>query len=198
MALAKQFARKLDNLWRRRTASLRATVIPRGVGQPPKFTRQVRESLINDLLDDATNLLLKKHGRAEFKKVVLRRKLKQMKGLGLLKRARNLLNWAESRIDGPIVYAFWRGNRCLYVGKGESWKRLRSYDHSAYLNAQCIEVFQVTSRSQLGKAECLATHLFNPRDKKVKPAKVKWGKACPICRRHDDVRDKLKTLFKMK
>jgi hypothetical protein len=84
------------------------------------------------------------------------------------------------------------------VGKGKSWRRLRSYDRSAYLHAQCIEVFEITSKSQLGKAECLATHLFEPRDQKVKPAKVKWGKACPICRKHDDVRDKLKTLFKMK
>jgi hypothetical protein len=92
MALEKQFARKLDALWRRRTASLRATVIPRGVGQPPKFTRQVREGFINDLLDDATALLLKKHGREEFNKVVVARRLKQMKGYGLLKRAENLLD----------------------------------------------------------------------------------------------------------
>jgi len=198
MALEKKFARKLDDLWRRRTASLRATVIPRGVGQPPRFTRQVREGLINDLLDDATQLLLRKYGWEAFSKVVASRRLKQMKGHGLLSRAKNLLSWAESKIDGPIIYAFWRGSKCLYVGKGNTWKRLRSYDHSAYLNAQSIEVFQITSKSQLGKAECLATHLFEPRDKKVKPAKVKWGKACPICRRHDNVRNQLKTLFKMK
>ena len=198
MSLAKHFARKLDELWKRRTATLRATVIPRGVGQPAKFTRQVRERLINDLLDDATHLLLKRHGRAEFKRVIVRRQLKQLKGHGLLNRADNLLNWAESHLAGPIVYSFWRGNKCLYVGKGKNWRRLRSYGRSAYLHAQCIEVFQVASKSQLGKAECLATHLFEPRDKKVKPAKVKWGKSCPICKKHDEVRMSLKALFKMK
>jgi len=66
------------------------------------------------------------------------------------------------------------------------------------LQATCAEVFCVAGQSQLGKAECLATHLFNPRDNKMKASKVKWGKACPICKKHDQVRRDLKALFKMK
>jgi len=107
--------------------------------------------------------------------------------------------WSEARLEGPIVYAFGRGRKCLYVGKGSSWKRLCSYVKSAYLlQATCVEVFCITTRSQLGKTECLATHLFNPRDNKMKASRTKWGKACPICKKHDEVQKDLKSLFKMK
>lgn len=199
MSLAKQFSNKLEDLWWRRTAELRALVIPRGAGQPPKFSRQVRERLINHLLDDATKILVKREAGSEFRDIAPHRRLWQIKGHGLLNRGRNLLAWAESKLHGPIIYTFWRGQKCLYVGKGKTWKRLRNYDKSAYLiSATSIEVFLVTNQSQLGKAECLATHLFKPRDEKVKPSKEKWGKECPVCRKHDAIRDELKTLFKMK
>lgn len=196
MSLAKHFSNKLDDLWRRRTAKLRSVVIPRGVGQPPVFSPQVRDRLINELLGDASAILVKREAREEFRKIVASRHLKKIKGYGLLNRGENLIAWARSSLDGPIIYVFWRGEKCLYVGKGESWRRLKSYDKSAYLKeATSIEVFCVLTQSQLGKAECLATHLFDPRDNKVKAAKVKWGKACPICREHDRIRDQLKELF---
>jgi hypothetical protein len=199
MSLEKHFSNNLEGLWKRRTAELRALVIPRGAGQPPKFSRQVRERFMSQLLDDASEILVKREGRKEFGMVAPNRRLWQIRGHGLLNRGHNLLNWAESKLTGPIVYAFWRGTKCLYVGKGGTWKRLQSYERSAYLlQANCVEVFLVTNRSQLGKAECLATHLFEPRDQKVKAAKTKWGKECPVCRKHDAIRAELNALFKMK
>ncbi len=111
----------------------------------------------------------------------------------------NLLEWAESNLNGPIVYSFWKGKKCLYVGKGDSWERLRNYVKSAYmLKGSCIEVFLVNGKSHLGKAECLAIHFFNPRDNRKDAAKEKWGKECPICRKHDIIRDELNSLFKMR
>jgi len=89
MALSKQISNKLDNMWKRRTAMLRALVIPRGVGQPTKFTRQVRDRLINDLLADATRLLLKRDGHTEFENVAPGRRLMQIRGHSLLKRGSN-------------------------------------------------------------------------------------------------------------
>lgn len=62
MSLQKQFSRKLDYLWNRRTADLRSLVIPRGVGKPANFTRKLRDKLINDLMIDATQLLLRREG----------------------------------------------------------------------------------------------------------------------------------------
>lgn len=199
MGLAKRFARTLDTLWRRRTAKLRGYVIPRGVGQPQKFSRTVRDRMINRLLDQATVLLIRREGRSEFREVAPERRLRQIKGRGVAKRAENMLRWARLGLHGPIIYCFWKGDKCLYVGKGATWKRLKNYEKSAYLlQATCIEVFLVKSKSQLGKAECLATHLFEPRDKKIKPARSKWGKACPICQKHDAIRGELQALFRMK
>src|SRR5438445_1910910 len=158
MALEKQFSRKLDQLWQRRTAGLRSLVISQGSGKLPQFTRKVRERLMGGLLDDATALLLKREGRSEFKKLIEHRHLRQIRGHGLLERGDNLTEWAARKLRGPIVYAFWRGRKCLYVGKGRNWKRLRAYSKSHYLyQAGSIEVFRVRGRSQLAKAECLAT-----------------------------------------
>jgi hypothetical protein len=63
--------------------------------------------------------------------------------------------------------------------------------------ANWINVFMVRGPSHVAKVECLATHLYEPRDRQVKPARVKWGKECPICRKHDHIREELQHLFKM-
>jgi len=193
------FRAQLNNLWERRTAVLRSLLRTRGVGQPLKFSRKVRDLLIGELLYDATELLIRHRGETEFWRVVGERRLRQIRGHGLLDRGQNLLGWVEDELDGPIVYAFWKGTRCLYVGKGKGPGRLWQYSRSAYLiQATCLEVFLVPHGSELGKAECLATHLFRPRDQKIRPAKGKWGKECPICQRHDAIREELNTLFRMK
>jgi hypothetical protein len=199
MALNKQFARKLDQLWQRRTTQLRALVVPRGAGKPPSFTNQVRERLVEDLLDLASRILVRRHARAAFDDIVRKRDLRFLKGRGHRERGQRMVEWAGRTLKGPIVYSFWNRKRCLYVGKGKTWRRLRSYEKSIYLaKANSLEVYSITSRSHLGKAECLATHLFEPDDRKVRPAKVKWGKACPVCRKHDLVREELRGLFRMR
>lgn len=199
MSLAKQFSKKLDDLWRRRTAELRALVIPRATGQPKRFSKSMREKLIDEILEYATRILVKKEGTKEFNTVVRRRALKGIKGRGLRDRGNKLISWAEDNFRGPIVYAFWNKKKCLYVGKGRNWKRLKDYKKSAYLNeAKQIEVFTIKSKSHLGKVECLAVHLFNPRDNEYKPAKSKWGKSCPVCEKHDHIYDDLHELFRIR
>ena len=199
MSSAKQFSDKLDELWRRRTASLRSHVIPQGVGKPLVFSKPVRQKFVNELLDDASAILIRRDARRELNKITASRHLKHVRGHGLKRRAENMLAWAESALSRAVVYGFWKGRRCLYIGKGGSWRRLKNYEKSAYLlQATQIKAFCVTTPSQLAKAECLATHLFDPRDKKMNPAKVKWGKKCPVCREHDYVRQQVQNLFKLK
>jgi hypothetical protein len=199
MSLSKQFNRTLDELWHRRTAELRALAIPPGRGQPLVFSRKIRKRLTDRLLDVATRLLLERRGKRAFQDIVAQRRVRFVKGYGLDDRFRHLLDWAKRKCPGPIVYAFWRGPKCLYVGRGTSWRRLRRYDKSAYLKqATCLEVFCIQGKSHLPQAECLATHLFKPRDQKIKPAKAKWGKKCPICKKHDRIRRELRSLFSMK
>ena len=108
--------------------------------------------------------------------------------------------WARRVSDGPIIYAFWREKKCLYVGKGKSYRRLKHYEKSVYLiYADCVEAWEVGSKARLPRAECLAIHLFSPRDnKQKKAAKVKWGKSCPICKKHDEAASEIASLLKLK
>lgn len=198
MALAKQFSRKLDQLWKRRIAEFRSLVIPTH-GAILKFTRKRRDKVIKEVVGIASRIVLKREGHREFDKVVTQRRLRMIKGRGLLQRGDNLVRWARETLRGPIIYAFWRKRKCLYVGKGASWRRLRNYRKSAYmLEATCVEVFQIAGKSQLAKAECLATHKFDPRDIKADPAEVRWGKTCPVCEKHDQIRSELRSIFRMK
>jgi hypothetical protein len=198
MALTKQFSKKLDQLWKRRIADFRSLVVP-SWGAILKFTRSRRDAMINDILEIASRIVLKREGHREFDRVVVGRRLRMIKGRGLLERGDNLVGWAREKLRGPIVYAFWRRRKCLYVGKGESWRRLTSYRKSAYMiEATCLEVFLVSGKSNLAKVECLATHMFNPRDIKAMPAEVRWGKTCPVCEKHDRIRSELRAIFKMR
>lgn len=199
MALTKQFSTKLQSLWNRRTANLRGVIIPPGSGKTPKFNKTIRDQIVTDLLEVASEILIKRDARQEFKEVIKKRYLKKLSGRGVGQKAERLLEWAKENLSGPIVYAFWRGSRCLYVGKGSSRTRLSNYQKSIYLSqADSVEIFCVKTAGNLGKAECLATHLFLPRDNKIKVAKKKWGRECPVCSRHDYIRDQLNHLCRIR
>jgi len=81
-------------------------VTPQGVGHPKVFTKQVREKYINELLETASAILLKRNGHKEFAKTVDSRHLKHIAGHGLIARGDDLLAWAEAKLHGPIVYVF--------------------------------------------------------------------------------------------
>ena len=198
MAYSKQFTRKLDDLWRRRTANLRSLVRTRR-GPNRQFNKKIRDRAIEELQELATKILIRQGARKELGRLVVARRRWQIKGWGIADRSARLVGWAEGLPRGPVIYSFWRRKRCLYVGKGMSWERLRDYNKSIYLNqATSLRVCTIGYASQLAKAECLATHLFSPRDRKVKPASQKWGKKCPICKAHDQIRDELRAIFRLR
>jgi len=128
--------------------------------------------------------IVTKQGAAEELRAVTKyEKRRTIKGHGTEARFARVITWAEAKLTGAIVYSFWRKKNCLYVGKGDSWKRLRSYHKSIYLHhANLLKILGITSNSQVGKAECLVKHLYKPRDNKIDPAKTKWSKACPVCK----------------
>ncbi|MGD1211781.1 MAG: hypothetical protein ABR973_10545 [Candidatus Acidiferrales bacterium] len=199
MALKTKFLRVLDDALERRTDQLRRLVVSPDQGAPKKYTRAVRDRLKKRVLLAASAVLVNEHAENELAKTVLRRRLRFFKGHGLTDRFDRLYRWAERKLDGPIVYAFWRRKKCLYVGKGKSYRRLKHYDKSVYLwHANALEVWQIKTQSRLPRAECLAIHLFKPRDnKQKKAAKVKWGKACPICKRHDKIASATSSLLRL-
>lgn len=196
MALHTQFHRKLDQLWRRQTAELRALIKPKP-GMPLAFTRKTRNRLIDELLDLAMDHLMRSLARSAFKDTYLKRRLYHLKGHSRVARGESLVPLAKS-LSGPIVYAFWKGRRCLYVGKGRKGSRLLFHRKSYGREAESVELFLVRSKSYLPKAECLATHLFDPRDEAMRPEHSLWGKKCPVCARHDQIRRELSWLFAMR
>jgi hypothetical protein len=197
MAVLKQFDRKLADLWHHRIANVESLVRKR-VGKPKSFTVKRRDKGIKDLEALADKILTKQGAKKELAKITSYTRRHHIRGHGVLKRGGNMLSWAGN-LPGIIVYSFWRGNRCLYVGKGGKWTRLKGYEKSVYVKeATVVKVRGITSKSFTGRAECLSKHLYKPRDNKIEPAKGKWSKACPVCKAKKQLRTNLRTLFKMK
>jgi len=200
LALTKKFTRLLDDALERRTDYLRRLVVPGNQGAPKKYTKGIRDKLKRKLLLAASEVLVREHAWREFSKTTIERRLRFIGGFGIEDRFDKIFRWAQKKLQGPIVYAFWRGKKCLYVGKGKSYRRLRAYQKAIYLKeADSLEAWRIVTRSQLPRAECLAIHLYHPRDnKQKKAAKVKWGKSCPVCERHDEISSEISTLLKLK
>lgn len=199
MALTTYFSDTLQILWELRTANITEVVAPTSSRKPRKFDRDVRDEIVCELLDTASEILVKRDARQEFQKIIKHRYRKHLTGRGVGQKAQRFVTWVKESLSGPIIYSFWKGSRCLYVGKGMSPKRLTNYEKSIYMaQADRVQVFCVTTQSNLGKAECLATHLFVPRDNRIKASRQKWGKACPVCSRHDYIRDQLDGLCRLR
>jgi hypothetical protein len=200
MAYANEFLDLLDQVIRRRTEAIRRLVISeQGQGAPKQFNKSIRNKLRTKLLDSASKILVREKAHRAFNKLVVRKKLRHITGYGIDGRFDHIYEWARGKFRGPIVYVFWNGKKCLYVGKGQSYKRLKHYKKSYYLKAaESLEVWLITTKSRLASAECLAIHLFDPQDNEKKAAKVKWGKKCPVCKRHDKLKDELDSLLSLK
>ena len=198
MSHAKAFDRELDDLWHRRTAPIRAHV-RRRPGAPKSLTKKGRENAIAALCRLAEQVICRRDARRELESIVRRSRRTVLRGRGLEARFGNIKTWAQKHLKGPIIYSFWRGNRCLYVGKGKSWRRLGAYQKSVYLrDASTLRVKMVRSPSYLPKAECLCTHLYEPRDNRAKAASKTYPQKCPICRATKQIRDEIRELFRMR
>jgi hypothetical protein len=198
VALTTQFERKLNDLMHRRVAHLLALVRNRQ-GRPKVFTKRRREQAIREIEALAAEVLRRRLARPRLDAVTERSPRHAIRGRGLEARFKHMSRFAKERLRGPIIYSFWRGNRCLYVGQGKSPARLGTYRKSAYLReATSLRVRMIRSRSHLTTAECLSVHLFEPRDNLVKAARRKYSKSCPICRATKEIRKELLDLLRLR
>lgn len=195
---AKRFSRLLDELWQRRTRDLRRKVTGPGKVPSKKFSTGIRDKQVEKMLDAAYDALVRRLAKKEFNWVVADSHQRHLKG-SIRDRFDRVWSLVKTRLKGPIVYAFWRGDKCLYVGKGKSPKRLRSYRMSVQLReADLLEVWEVPYLSELSRAECLAVHLFEPAHNENMPAQEKRARKCPICRELVKIENELWSLFRMK
>ncbi len=198
MALVKQFERKLSELWRDRIATVESLVKKR-VGRKKNFDRARREKKIHELQELAEAILTKQRAKEELASLTAHKERRHhLRGRGWEERADNMRPWAK-RLSGPVVYSFWRGKKCLYVGKGDKPSRLNGYAKSMYMkDADIVKARGIRGTSNLTWAECLSKHLYKPSHNKIKPAKAKWRKRCPVCRAKDEIKKELRSLFRLR
>lgn len=221
MAKTKEFDDILDDLFIRRTWDLRRDLHLATSKKPKEFSPVILRKKLEKLQKVATEILLR-HGIGKALRQLVNRRYqyrrRELTGHGADERFEQLKLWAKSHVPRrlPVVYSFWRGRRCLYVGRtGLSRSkhnrhnplnghvlisRLNGHKDKRYFRSTGVsfDVFGVSQKRQLGEAECLAMHLYNPRDNERKAAHHKWGSGCQICKVHDHVREDLASLFKQK
>ncbi|MFM7734775.1 MAG: hypothetical protein ACKOCT_20695 [Alphaproteobacteria bacterium] len=198
MSLRKTFERRLSGMLHRRTDRLLG-LIKRKPGPRKDFTRHHREDGIAELQSLAGQILRKDVVPGHLRAITTGTRLTRLGGRGLENRFQRMCDWAESNLRGPIIYSFWRGNRCLYVGKGESWRRLRSYRRDILLaTATSLRVRMIAGKSHLAMAECMSIHLYEPRYNINQSSKPKYSKKCPICQTNLAIREELRSLFRMR
>ncbi len=201
MSLQRDFESILDDLWLRRTASLCGEVLARPRVKKLVFSKAVRDKLLQDLLDVTTKIVLRDSDiRDKYDEGVLERRYTQILGRGYEKKFSRIFDFTKDFVgDKSFVYIFWQNRKCLYVGQAGTYRRIRAYQKSYYLNrATRFEILLVKRRSELTMQECMTQHYLNPKDTKVKPAHKSWGRRCPICAKHDRSRTEILDIFSLK
>lgn len=198
MSRRKSFDRELDGLWHRRTAALRRLVHPRR-GTPAALTRQQRERGIDRLTRLAEEMRPRTLARGELARMAQERRTHRLRGPGRSSRREDrfwdLIRWAEERIGRrAFVYAFYRRQQCLYVGKASDHRRLRAYLRDIAFHRATKVVCLLTSRAHLDRLECIAMHLFRPLHNRAR-ARRQGRRHCPVCRATSEIRAELRRIF---
>jgi len=123
------------------------------------------------------------------------------KGIGIESKKASFKRWYEKTMDGSnSVYVFWSKKRCEYIGRTLRGKRRPTSHFEKYWfrSVTRVTIYTVRNPSEVPKTECLAIHLFKPRRNKVKSAKVKYTKKCPVCIGVKGIRQELRDLFRLR
>jgi len=117
MSHQRQFNRRLDRLYEKRTGWLRTVLTKSNPGPVPKLTKKQRERGIERLQEIASNALARKMARKEFQRSVEKRKSWKTKGWGTDKKRAEFRAWARRKIDRDSgkVYVFWNAKKCCYA-----------------------------------------------------------------------------------
>lgn len=203
MAFSNQFEKALDGLFRQRTHWLRTKLGDSKPGKPPEFSRKKVNVGIEKLQDIASKAFAPRLARKGFEKHITIRKLYHIKGHGREDKKKRFNKWYDNYFNPRrgYVYSFWKYDKtCIYVGRTGSGGSRPSghFEKFWFSQAKRITVFQLKSKSQIPKIECLAIHHFQPRRNKNKASTKKWTKACPLCEKHRLIEKELHRIFRFK
>jgi hypothetical protein len=203
MALSKTFDRELNGLFHQRTAWLRQKLGSKIVGKRPKFGRKKVNAGIQRLQDIASDAFASKLAKSEFDKYVKSRKDYRIKGYGRDDKKSEFEWWFTKNFGKTkgLIYAFWgKHKKSIYIGRTGSHGSRPSSHFVKYWFARVkrITIFDIRTKSQIPKLECLAIHHFQPSYNKSKAATKKWTKACPLCETHKHIEDELHDIFRFR
>lgn len=201
MAKAVQFRRTVDRLFRRRASWLRNALGKPIPGAPPSFGRREREKAIDQLQGLASDSLARKLAKKEFLRSVDKKKSWHVKGWGRDEKRQLFNGWYEEHIPyRRCIYIFWKGNKCVYVGKtkGGAGRPSAHFEKHWFSGATRIDIYALRGKKSLPALECLAIHRFQPRENKNKAQTAKWTKKCPLCKVHRDIKSELRSIFSLR
>lgn len=161
------------------------------------WTREYRNKRIGRLMDVAQKIILRE---AKFKlsECISSPRKKYYVGPNR-SRGVEIYSWARATFPkGPILYSFWKGPKCVYVGKGKNHGRIADYKKSKYMDrsvATHIRISSITGHSYSHLAEHLAYRIYVPKENVNEPARVKFNKRCILCRKEEKIKRVLEGLL---
>ena len=204
MSRAVEFKRTIENLFRKRSHSLRTALDGSVRGRPPAFNRTMVTEAIEDLQELASDHFALVLARDAFDESVHKRRswhAKRGKPRGWRKKKVAFETWYESHF-GPsrCIYVFWSGRTCEYVGKtGTGGSRPSSHFGMVWFaNVTRIDIYATRGKRALPALECLGMHRFLPRQNRSRAETRRWLKKCPLCEAHRGIEQEMRDLFRMR
>jgi hypothetical protein len=161
------------------------------------WTRDYRNKRIRALMEIADQIILRE-AKIKLCECISAPKKKRYTGPNK-SRGEDIYNWARTTFPkGPILYSFWKGQRCIYVGKGQSHGRIASYKKSKYMYksvANQIRISSIRGHSYSHLAEHLAYRLYEPKENINEPARGRYNKRCILCRKEEQIEKALQGLL---
>jgi hypothetical protein len=204
MGLATKFEKELEKLFRRQTSWLRQAIGSNRSGRQHVFNRRKVKPKLRQLGELATEILVRRRARQEFRRVVGGKRqwhVKRGKGFGIDVKRKRFKRWYEKHIGNKsCVYVFWSRRKCVYVGRTLRGKGRPAgwFDRVWFQPVSRIDIYSVPRRSEVPKAECLAMHLFAPSENKYLPSVGSYTKKCPICHSTKGIDHELKKIFRIR
>jgi len=198
-----KFKKTLNHIFEARTAKLISIVGIRKKGPPVKLTRKKTGLWISNLQDIASDILLDKNFKKEFRTHAPYKKSKRFKRTNWDEQKEIFDDWYNKKMNGykNCIYIIFNNNRkCVYVGRTETkGGRASSHFEKKWVPPSFrIDVYGVKAKSNLSKLECLAIHRFNPTQNSIKAAKHKREKHCPICIGNRIIKKEIRKIFRLR
>lgn len=198
------FRQELDKLFKRRTHWLRTSIEGSRPGAPLSLSRGHVKNSIATLQQLASDALADDLARQDFEVGVRERRswhCKRGKGRGVDRKRTAFNSWFDNKLGtGVYVYVFWRGRRCVYVGKTrQSGRRISShFEKHWFASITRVDVYRASGRRVLPALECLAIHRFQPARNKFRAERRKWTRKCALCTLHRQIDQELSEIFRLR